>query len=544
MGAPNHTVTTGSSEGTACQTVEAPGYVLSEEAGRPQLPYKVVLLGVPPGADVQVTAETTDTERIAAGLQPCAAPKVSLQLDAEGHAQDITEEPALDAAIYNADRLYPAEIARVVDLGFMRSQRVVRLEVTPVQVNPVTGERLFHKEIRVTLRFRGVEGSAASGAESAGLSPAAEPAEFESAFQNTLLNYDSARAWRGSAAAAASSVAAWTPPVPGYKVAVKEAGLYELTYSALSGAGLPVGTLDTSTLRLFDAGQEVAISVLDGGDSRLNPGDSVLFYGQGTNTRYTDTKTYWLTYGGAAGKRMTARASVAGGAQPSAFRSSVHNERNLFYVSTLPMLPGFDHWYGPRIQVSGAGNVSGTNFTVSVADPAPSATTASLTVNLAGNTTGQHHVRALVGGHTVLERTWNDRTVLNATADFPQSYLVNGNNTVRLELVNDAPGQTFDMIYIDWFEVGYGRTYAAFGDRLDFGGDQAGPANYQVTGFTGNQVEAYDITDMTAVARITGAKVISAGGSYTLEFGDNPVSARRYLALTPAQRLAPVRDHR
>ena len=183
VGAPNHTVTTGSSEGTACQTVEAPGYVLSEEAGRPQLPYKVVLLGVPPGADVQVTAETTATERIAAGLQPCAAPKVSLQLDAEGLAQDVIEEPALDAAIYNADRLYPAEIARVVDLGFMRSQRVVRLEVTPVQVNPVTGERLFHKEIRVSLRFRGVEGSAASVAGSAGLSPAAEPAEFESAFQ-------------------------------------------------------------------------------------------------------------------------------------------------------------------------------------------------------------------------------------------------------------------------------------------------------------------------------------------------------------------------
>ena len=64
-----------------------------------------------------------------------------MQLDAEGRVQDVVEEPALDAAVYGADRLYPAEIARVVDLGFMRSQRIVRLEVTPVQVNPVTGER-------------------------------------------------------------------------------------------------------------------------------------------------------------------------------------------------------------------------------------------------------------------------------------------------------------------------------------------------------------------------------------------------------------------
>ncbi len=540
VGAPSYTVTTGSSEGIACQTLEAPGYVLSEEAGRPQLPYKVMLLGVPPGADIQVTAETTDTVQIAGDLQPCAAPKASVQFDAEGRVQAVVEEPALDAAIYNADRLYPAEIARVVDLGFMRSQRVVRLEVTPVQVNPVTGERLFHKELRVSLRFRGAEGSGSSSGEAAGLALTAEPAEFESAFQNTLLNYDSARSWRSAAPALAASATPWTPPVPGYKIAVNAAGLYELTYSALSAAGVPVGTLDTATLRLFGDGQEVAISVLDGGDGRLNPGDSVLFYGRGANTRYTDTNIYWLTYGGAAGKRMAARASVAGGTQPAAFRSSVHNERNLFYVSTLPMLPGFDHWYGPRIQVSGAGSVSGTNFTVSLPDPAPGATTASLTVNLAGNSTGLHHVRALVGGQQVLDRTWSGRTLLNATADFPQSYLVNGNNTVRLELVNDAPGQTFDMIYVDWFEVGYGRAYAAFGDSLKFGGDQAGPASYQITGFTGDQVAVYDVTDMTAVARITGSTATPAGGGYTLGFGDNPASARQYLALTPAQRLAPL----
>jgi hypothetical protein len=53
-------------------------------------------------------------------------------------------------------------------------------------------------------------------------------------------------------------------------------------------------------------------------------------------------------------------------------------------------------------------------------------------------------------------------------------------------------------------------------------------------------VEVYDITDTTTVARITGSTMTPAGGSHTLEFGDNPASARQYLALTPAQRQAPL----
>ena len=127
-----------------------------------------------------------------------------------------------------------------------------------------------------------------------------------------------------------------------------------------------------------------------------------------------------------------------------------------------------------------------------------------------------------------------------ATVSFPQSYLTSGNNTVRLELVNDAPGQTFDMIYVDWFEVGYGRTYAASGDSLQFGGDQVGAWQYRVTGFSTSAVEAYDITDPYNLALITGGAVIPEGGSQTLVFGDTQGAVRRYLALTTAQRLAPL----
>ena len=64
---------------------------------------------------------------------------------------------------------------------------------------------------------------------------------------------------------------------------------------------------------MFNAGQEVAIRVIGEEDGKLDAGDLVLFFGQGVDTRYTDTNVYWLTYGGTAGLRMGARASVAGG---------------------------------------------------------------------------------------------------------------------------------------------------------------------------------------------------------------------------------------
>ena len=303
VGAPDHAmVGTASAAGSACQQIQVPGYVMSEEAGRPQLPYKVLLLGVPAGAEVQVEAEATETVPLNGDLLPCAAPKATPRLDAEGRIQEIVEEPARDAAVFGVDRLYPTDIARVVDLGFMRSQHIVRLEITPVQVNPVTGEGQFHKQMRVTVRFHG-------GAETS--TTVTEPAEFENAFRNMLVNYESARAWRSATAATTAPMASWTPPTPGYKIAVKDPGLYELTYAALSSAGLPVDTLNPATLRLFNSGQEVAIRVLDGGNGRLDPGDSVLFFGQGASTRYTGTNIYWLTYGGVNGKRMVDRASAA-----------------------------------------------------------------------------------------------------------------------------------------------------------------------------------------------------------------------------------------
>jgi hypothetical protein len=199
------------------------------------------------------------------------------------------------------------------------------------------------------------------------------------------------------------------------------------------------------------------------------------------------------------------------------------------------MAPGYDHWYGPRITAAGPGAVGTRSFLLETDQLARDGSQASLTVAVGGNLDGMHHLRVVVNGTQVREIKWKGRTYSQTVVSFPSSLLVEGKSQVRLELINDAPGQDIDMIYVDWLSLTYQRKLIAQGDRLVFSSPDIAAWRYSVGGFSGNAVEVYDITDPAAVAQIT---VGVTGAAAT--FGDARLTMRRYLAQTIAQRLAPV----
>ena len=522
--------------GVSCQQVQMPGYVASAEAGLPALPVKVVLIGVPPNADPKITAEPLSSSA-ASARTICPAVTRTAERSADGQVLREAEASIADPAVYGADAFYPASNVRLVDLGFMRGQRIVRLEVYPVQYNPVSGALRVAERLQVSLEFGGPNTGPAGLESGAALT---EPPGFESAFRSSLLNYEQAKLWRAAAQSVTGAApAAWTPPTPGFKLTVRQAGIYQLTYAQLDAATLPVTTLDPRTFKLYNQGKELRIRVTGDGDANFEAGEVLLFYGEGVDTRYTDTNVYWLTFGGSQGLRMVEKPSQGGGVQASSFMTSTRFEENRNYASAVPKLAGYDHWYG-MLGTAPAPSFTHDLMVSKMAATAPTAT-AELQVQLAAVTIRPHHLRLYVNDHVVLDNKtdWTGGTVYAPTVSFPHSYLVAGANKVKVELVNDIQGFSIESIYEDWLRLSYQRVYSADADALAFGGDAAGSWQYSVAGFSGSSIEAYDITDPASPAQITGIATTGAG-PYTLSFGATEAGPRRYFALATGARLSPL----
>ncbi len=342
--------------GRTCQNVILAGAVADAAPGLPGLPLVSELVGIPPGVEVSVKSVELDSVTLPGVYHICPALDKRTEVDDAGSGTYVESKVQPDPAVYGVAQPYPAQTVAFADLGYMRSQRLGRVQLSPVQIDPVAGRVTLHRRVLVTLSFDQT-GMAALASRTTTPQAVAEAAPFEATFANMLLNYEQARSWRlspgetamagalSAADAGEAPTAIWTPPSPAYRVKVNSTGIYQLSHSDLSTAGLPVGTLTPASLRLFNAGKEIPITVTGEGDGKFDAGDLVIFYGEAVDTRYTDTNVYWLTYGGAKGLRME-QATTGGNATPAtSYAETVTFERNLNYVSSLPKVEGFDHWY-------------------------------------------------------------------------------------------------------------------------------------------------------------------------------------------------------
>ena len=124
---------------------------------------------------------------------------------------------------------------------------------------------------------------------------------------------------------------------PAYKIQVDQDGLYQVTYSALQAAGVPVDGLDPRTFKLFNQGVEIPIYVFGEGDGVFNSTDYLLFYGQKIDTKFTNVNLYWLSWGNGTGLRMSTQdGSVHGANSPVSFRTTLHLEEDLHTINDCP----------------------------------------------------------------------------------------------------------------------------------------------------------------------------------------------------------------
>ena len=522
--------------------VSLPGWLLTEQAGAPVLPFLAEKLGAPHGVDVSVQAipGKAHTIELPAPVLPAASTSVNWEPPV-----DFTGDPGLpslshpveeDAALYRSQAAYPVSLAKAANDGILRQQRVLSILAFPIQYHPNVQKLVVFETLTVKVTFEGKPASLSQA-------PFIESAVYESLFQDELLNYEQARAWRQVETSPAPELDSesntqgsntftehWVPPSPGWRLKVRQDGFYKLTYAELRTADLPVDDLVPSTFQLFHLGNEVAITVFGEADNSFDSNDYILFYGQAISSKYTADNVYWLTYGSATGLRMSTRNGTPDAAEmPVYYREQLRAEDSAYYLPSAPGDDDLERWFWDYIYPS-----SKPNWTHNFSLTAPYTGTANLTIALLGyldkSTNPDHHVTVSLNGTQVSDLWFDGLTWQILEIEVPDGILKAGSNTLTVTCPNDT-GLGYDLVYVDRMALEYNNTFRAEANELAFNFTTAGTWKYQVDGFSNDQIVVYEVNNPHAAVIINNVAVAPYGLDYVASFQDTVGAPTHYWAM-------------
>jgi len=325
---------------------------------------------------------------------------------------------------------------------------------------------------------------------------------FEPVLRATILNYEQAKAWRSREPSSADAQAGPICGIgPQYKVIVNANGMHAITHADLTAAGFPIGSVDPARLTMCYLGQEIAIRVVGQEDHVFNAADRILFYAAVPYSRYTDTSTYWLSFGAVDGKRMAAKNGAVSAATPYVPTHSltVAAEESHRYDS-LYASPKGDHWFWDDLRWLDVSPYTPRSYTIQLNERPAGIANAVLRVGLQGYTANLHEITFSFNGTSLGNRIWAGQSYNTLSFLIPTTLLRTGANT--LMLASKDKGATEDGAWLDFFSVEYvAQNVAPDGKSLTLKG-KAGAARYWLTGFSDASVEVYDVSDVRNVAQM------------------------------------------
>ncbi len=524
---PSYQVTTVARDGATFNQVlvSAEGWAQAGAAGAPQLPERGLLLAVPPSGAVTVAVEAEQPLAVAGSLLLQPAPHVVFSPEAAAD-QPLQESWQADPTAYAADAWLPAAQAEITEEGWLRGVRFVRLALRPFQYNSARGALQVTPTLRVRVSFAEPLPTVA---------PLPPDPTFDAILAATFLNYEQAGAWRTRPqplAAPATAAARQVSGGPWVKITVKQDGLTKVTYNDLVNAGVAVSGIDPRTFRLLDEGQEQDIYVSGEADGVFHSADAIYFYGRRTTAYLTNDKNvYWLTWGGAAGRRMASQSAAPGSAPLATLVTTARAEQNNSYYSYRPFAKWLqpvdhDHWYWEQVKTSKDITLTGMQVaTGSSAQP-------ELSVFLVGQkqTAGAYTVDVKLNGQAAGTLSWSSATVLTGALTLPSGVLLNDANTVTL-LPRDLASGEDDTVWLDWISLEYPYNGQFISGAL-FRSRTAGTQRVQITGAPSSAPWILGLPASGQPRRILNAAASASGSSYTLTW-ELQTSPDEYFVVVP-----------
>ncbi len=480
-------------DGQWVSDITLPGCSYSDRYLLPRLPVTGILLGIPAAGQAHFSIlQEKSIVRQSGALRLAGKPVYAPGLNAE-------EEAAL-LPLQEIEGWYPSANAELAMDGFIRSQRIVQVQLNPVRY--LHAQQMLH--ITRSLRFRidfNINEKSAESTLARQTSPAAERLEFENMLQATLANYGEAKKWRGQAqtapALARNAVAA---AVTQLRIAVEYDGVYAISGRELEAAGLSLASISPQALAMYNRGKSVAIQVEGASDGRLDPDDRILFIGKHNSSnnhyfsQYSDLNIYFLQVDGTTGSRF-AETDVSP-AFPAADTLthgdfSLHLEYDNLYERTLENSDlTLDRWYW--------GSAS-NDYDFSTPLPLDNAlphTPLRLKIDMLGLThiyqaNPDHHARFFINGQAVGDAIWDNQTqyTFDKTIDAPP--IATTGNTLNIKLPLDLPGVNVDKILVNYIELGYSGKLIAQKDSIRFTLPPATMAPVRIEGFSSDRLYAF-----------------------------------------------------
>ena len=259
--------------------------------------------------------------------------------------------------------------------------------------------------------------------------------------------------------AAACRTTAPRPPdeqASALRILVSTDGVYRITTGELQQVGFPTEPFDHEHLRLSSDGDPVPFLV---------NAEGLIFYGQGTDSRYTRYRPYILEHGLSGVPFETLSAPQTEGPQIEQIERTLHLEENRDYVSDAVIQEGVEPWFWQTIQLQ-------SSATIEFELPAVSDGGGEAHLQLYGTTHNprvdpDHSLGFSINGYDGPSITWDGQIIHNRVIPLAAGTLQNGGNAITLE---NLPEEYLDLMRLDWITIRYNSEPVAVDDHVAFTG--------------------------------------------------------------------------
>ncbi|MCK5033938.1 MAG: hypothetical protein KAS18_09900, partial [Calditrichia bacterium] len=520
-------------------SIKFEGSNYTDSINLPEIPYKEFTLGVPNNSSFQYSISNIKYGTVT-NVTPIPVGK------------PFREKSGIISITRNKNRenynFSPKETVEFSDQHYFKDMPVVQVKFFPVTYNDnnKTIKYIKSADIKIIISDGDRQNSKSTTSK-----------YLKDLYKNYIVNYPQAQNWLTPK----SNILAkptFVPQGPWYKIEVTEDGLYKISSTTLTSAGIDISAINPRTFQIYNNGGkplnvnalslennptepvENAIFVSGESDGSFNAGDYILFYGTqlgGWNYSSShsdfafiqhpyDTKNfYYLTFGNANGKRIEviSQTTLSATVSDSYYLRRVHYEEESYNL-----LSSGNDWYGHRF--FGTSDQNSFNYQIDNLSSTPNP--AKMVIRFKGgsgilygdNSTYTYYFttylnpsitpQSIFSLNFINERAYSKEFLFNSN-----DFLINGSNTLKLDYIGNLESCN---AYLDYVEFYYPGDFAASNNYLLFYTNTTGQvANFNINNYNTSDVKLFDITDPVNVTEISTNGIQSGNLSFKLDLTDN-----------------------